>query len=162
MNPGTWYNFLETEYFVWKYTAKNRLVTTRQQLRRYLVGSDLESLDQIRKQLLAFDASNARLGLSIAMQIRGLGVAGASGLLALMYAKKFGTVDQFLVKALRQVAGLPEAAALAQMKPERLKLEDGVLLIELLRRKAEELNQLFCVTTWTPRALDKILWTYGR
>jgi len=111
---------------------------------------------------LSIDTNNIRLGLEAASEIRGLGTAGASGLLALMYPEKFASVDQFLVKALRQVSGLPEAAALAVMKPENLTIRNGVLLIDILRRKAAELNRNLGSTDWTPRKLDKVLWTYGR
>jgi hypothetical protein len=78
-----------------------------------------------------------------------------------MYPHKFGTVDRFVVKALSQVDGLPEAEAIAQMHPEGLSVKDGVLLIEILRRKAEDNNRLFNSETWTPRKLDMVLWTYG-
>lgn len=36
MNVETFYLFLHDTYFVWKYTAKNRLATTRAQLKRHL------------------------------------------------------------------------------------------------------------------------------
>jgi hypothetical protein len=58
--------------------------------------------------------------LRIAKEIHGLGTAGASGLLALMFPQRFGTVDQFVVKALKQVEGLPEAADIDRIKPEAL------------------------------------------
>jgi len=51
-----------------------------------------------------------------------------------MYPREFGTVDQFLVKALRKIHGLPEAAALGAMKPDSLWPSDGVVLIGILRR----------------------------
>jgi hypothetical protein len=108
------------------------------------------------------DTDDIRSGLEAASAIRGLGTAGASGLLALMYPQKFGTVDQFVVKALRQVNGLPEAAALARMKPEDLTIRDGVLIVDVLRRKAADNNRVFKSANWTPRKLDKVLWTYGR
>jgi hypothetical protein len=78
-----------------------------------------------------------------------------------MYPAEFGTVDQFVVKALRDVQELPEAEALARMNPEQLTTNDGVLLIGIMRRKAAENNQQFATTAWTPRKIDKILWTYG-
>jgi hypothetical protein len=118
--------------------------------------------DQIRRRLLSLDPDDIRLGLKAGCDIRGLGTAGASGLLALMYPQKFGTVDQFAVKALRQVEDLPEAKSLARMNPENLTISDGVLLIEILRRKAADNNRIFKSETWTPRKLDKVLWTYGR
>jgi hypothetical protein len=36
MSPEEWHAFLRDEYFVWKYTAKNRLTTTRAALDRWV------------------------------------------------------------------------------------------------------------------------------
>ena len=102
------------------------------------------------------------MGLKTASAIHGLGTAGASGLIALMYPQKFGTVDQFAVKALWQVEGLPEAEALVRMNPDSLTISDGVLIIGVLRRKAGDLNRTFKSAIWTPRKLDMVLWTFGR
>ena len=157
-----WYNFLKDEYFRWKYTASNRYATTTRQLRRYVDCDTIGDLDQIRKRLLTLDPEDTRSALETAKLIRGLGTAGASGLLALMYPQNFGTVDQFVVKALKQVPDLPEAPALTRMNPEALTIDDGVLLIGILRRKAASNNHVFKSYTWTPRKLDKVLWTYGR
>jgi hypothetical protein len=112
--------------------------------------------------LLTLDTDDIRSSLEVVDEIRGLGTAGASGLLALMYPQKFATVDQFVVKALRQVDGLPEAEPIARMDPEGLSVKDGVLLIDILRRKAADNNRAFNSKTWTPRKLDMVLWTYGR
>ena len=79
-----------------------------------------------------------------------------------MYPHSFGTVDQFIVKALREVNGLSEAATLERMKPEGLSITHGVVLIDILRRKAADNNRVFKSDTWSPRKLDQILWTYGR
>lgn len=35
MSVNEFYNFLHDEYFIWKYTAKNRLATTRMSLQKY-------------------------------------------------------------------------------------------------------------------------------
>jgi hypothetical protein len=161
MDSQSWYQFLREEYFVWKYTAANRYASTTGQLQRYVDDDALDELDAIRRKLLSLDTDDIRSSLEAADEIRGLGTAGASGLLSLMYPHKFGTVDQFVVKALSQVDGLPEAEAIAQMHPEGLSVKDGVLLIEILRRKAEDNNRLFNSETWTPRKLDMVLWTYG-
>ena len=157
-----WYDFLLNEYFRWKYTAPNRYVTTTRSLRRYTEAGTLADLERIRERLLTFDLTDVRQGLSIAGEIKGLGTAGASGLLALMFPEAFATVDQFVVKALRDVEALPEAAALAKMNPEQLTGADGVVLIDIMRRKASENNQIVGTVIWTPRKIDKILWTYGR
>ena len=65
----------------------------------------------------------------------------------------------FVVKALRQIESLPERQELlAIRRPEDLTENDAVLLIEIMRRKAVELNSLFATDTWTPRKTDMILW----
>ena len=79
-----------------------------------------------------------------------------------MFPAAFGTADQFVVKALRSVEDLPESSALAKMKPEQLTLADVAALIAIMRRKAAENNQAFRTSSWTPRMVDKVLWTYGR
>jgi len=162
MDANEWYEFLRDKYFRWKYTDRRRYRTTTSNLQRYDEDNELGELDQIRVRLLALDPDYIRSGLETAHAIQGLGTAGASGLLALMYPKHFGTVDQFVVKALRQVQGLPEAEALTRMKPGSLTIKDGVLLINILRRKAADNNRVFKSDAWTPRKLDKVLWIYGR
>jgi hypothetical protein len=154
---------LRDEYFRWKYTAPNRYATTTRSLGKHVAEpGGLAELNRIKCRLLALDLDNVQAGLSLACEIKGLGTAGASGLLALMYPTAFATVDQFAVKALRGVGGLPEEAELAKMKPESLTIRNGIVLIGIMRRKAAENNCLFGVTTWTPRKIDQILWTYGR
>ncbi|SDH06424.1 hypothetical protein [Nitrosomonas sp. Nm132] len=162
LTPQGWYNFLHDEYFRWKYTAPNRYATTTIQLRKYLDGGEINELESLRQQLLSLDRNDIRRGITTAKKIRGLGTAGASGLLSLMYPEHFATVDQFVVKALRLVPGLPEAAVLARMNPENLSISDGVLLVGILTRKANENNQSFGTSAWTPRRIDMVLWTYGR
>ena len=93
---------------------------------------------------------------------KGLGPAGASGLLAVLFPAKFGTVDQFVVHALRKVRRLPERDALKRMNAESLTVSDGVVLIEIMRRKAISLNELLKTSGWTPRKVDKVLWASER
>jgi hypothetical protein len=161
-NPKGWYDFLHDEYFRWKYTAPNRYATTTIQLRKYIDSGTLAELEGLRQQILNFDLTDVRLGLKTAMKIRGLGTAGASGLLSLIYPEHFATVDQFVVKALRFVNDLPEANAILKMNPQNLTVTDGVLLVGILSRKAKENNRLFGTHSWTPRKIDMVLWTYGR
>jgi len=132
---------------------------------KFVNGNDkdkLDDLDLIKQCLLKVDLSDVRGALGIAREIRGLGTAGASGLLSLMYSETFATVDQFVVKALRGVRGLPEADVLDEMNERDLSIEDGVLLINVIQRKTTENNHIFDSVEWTPRKIDKILWTFGR
>src|SRR5262249_1038701 len=143
MSASDWYTFLHQEYFRWKYTAPNRYVTTTRQLEKYLAGDGLNELNGIRGKLLRLDPSDIRAGLEIAAKICGLGTAGASGLLSLLYPQYFGTVDQFAVKALRELKHLPQSARLAKMNESNLKLADGECLIEIMRAKAKSLVAQF-------------------
>lgn len=167
--PQEWYKFLQDEYFRWKYTAHNRYATTTGHLRKYIEANALGELDNIREKLLNLNPIDVRLGLRTATDIKGLGIAGASGLLSLMYPEHFGTVDQFAVDALAQVSDLPEASAIVRMNKKtkkgdakQLSLPDGVLLIDIYTRKAKELNRLFGSSEWTPRKIDMVLWVNGR
>jgi hypothetical protein len=65
-----------------------------------------------------------------------LGVAGASGLLSILFPKYFGTVDQFVVKTLLEIDDLPERNILKSMHAESLSIKDGVILERVLREKA--------------------------
>ncbi len=47
------------------------------------------------------------------------------------------------------------------MNPQNPTDDDAVLLVQIMRRKALQLNELFHTKEWTPRKIDKILWTLG-
>jgi len=90
--------------------------------------------------------------------IRGLAVAGASGLLALVYPEEFGTVDVMVTKAL-QLLGLAEVM---RVNPKNISIPEGETMIEIMRLKALELNRTFGTNKWTPRLVDRVLWVAGR
>ena len=91
-----------------------------------------------------------------------LGTAGASGLLAILFPAHFGTVDQFCGEGACRASGTARASFDCAMKPESLKVSDGVILIRIMRQKAVELNRVFSTSKWTPRKLDMVLWTCSR
>jgi hypothetical protein len=122
----------------------------------------MKSLENIKKNLFSFNLNNIEEGLRITSEIKGLGIAGASGLLSLLFPKYFGTVDQFVVKALCGIDDLPQCSIVQKMNPGSLNLKDGFILIKIMRLKTSELNSTFKTDTWTPRKIDMILWTYGR
>jgi hypothetical protein len=162
MDLAAWYKFLLEKYFRWKYTAPNRFASTTKSLRSYAENNELASLHAVKEKLFALNKDNIQQCLAVASSIRGLGTAGASGLLAVLFPTQFGTVDQFAVKALAGIPELPERSQVAMMNPESLKLSEGALLIRIMQRKAEELNQAFSTTFWTPRKVDMVLWTCAR
>ena len=156
------YEFLYNKYFLWKYTQKNRLATTRKSLRRYKEENRWSELEDIQKRLFSADHSDIKNCLKIASEIRGLGAAGASGLLSILFPKDFGTIDQFVVRKLQELDEPTYNIYLDGMNPDSLKITDGVILINIMRDKAEELNKKFNTDFWTPRRIDMILWSFGR
>ena len=156
-----WYDFLLDKYFRWKFTAANRYATSSKYLRECRETGGLDKLFALKEELLSFDRRNIKIGLDIAHNVPGLGAAGASGLLALMFPLHFGTVDQFVVNALLQIKELEQAAALKKMHRENFTIDDGVCLITIMRDKAAHNNRKFSSTFWTPRRIDMILWAYG-
>jgi hypothetical protein len=154
--------FLLEKYFRWKYTAPNRYASTTKTLRSYTENNQLPVLHAVKERLFGLDKDDIQSCLAVASSIRGLGTAGASGLLAVLFPAHFGTVDQFAVKALAKIPELPERDLVAAMNPESLKLNEGVALIRIMRHKAAELNRALSTTEWTPRKVDMVLWTCAR
>lgn len=157
-----WFEYLHDEYFVWKYTAKNRLSTTRKHLEEYVLESGLTNLFRIKEQLLSLDHRDIGGSLETASSIPGLGYSGASGLLSLLYPKWYGTIDQFVVKDFREIPDLPATEKLKKVNENNITLRGGILLVEIMRRKAKENNQRFNTNFWTPRKIDQVLWGYRK
>jgi len=162
LDADQWYEWLLDKYFVWKYTEANRCATFTKYLKRQATDLGRHHLLTIRDQVLGCENASIGDALSAAREFKGLGPAGASGLLALLFPAKFGTVDQFAVRALRKVRCLPERDKLRRMKPKSLTIRDGIVLVEIMRRKAGSLNELLDTNGWTPRKVDKVLWASER
>lgn len=158
LGVSEFFDFLYNGYFVWKYTAKNRLKTTQNELRKH--ENNLEELNDIKEELFNFNLSDTDKGLKIAIQIKGLGVAGASGLLALMYPSYFGTVDNMVIRGLLSVEEYRNDEFIKKMNPQNIKIEEAVYLTDIFKKKAVELNRLFGSYNWTPRDIDVILWYF--
>jgi hypothetical protein len=155
-DASSWVQFLHEEYFVWKYTQGNRLANSRRLLDRQVQEAGFGYLDSIRMRLLSIEPGDIGRAIHVAGLVKGLGVAGASGLLSLLYPAHFGTLDRFLVLNLRSVE--PEVPELHEMNPDGLTGLDGVILTSMLRAKAMELTSALG-ESWTPRKIDKVLWT---
>ncbi len=162
LDADQWYDWLLKKYFVWKYTAPNRYATTTRDLKHQATDAGRHHLLTIRDRVLSCENASIGDALRAAREFKGLGPAGASGLLALLFPAKFGTIDQFAVGALRKVRSLPERDELGRMNPTRLSTANGVVLVGIMRRKAVSLNELFNTSGWTPRKVDKLLWASER
>lgn len=166
LDADQWYDWLLNKYFVWKYTAPNWYATTTSSLKRQVGDAGRHHLLTIRDRVLGCENASIEDALRAAAGqcggFKGLGPAGASGLLVLLFPAKFGTVDQFAVGALRKLGCLPEREELRRMNAESLTIANGVVLIEIMRRKAVSLNELLNTSGWTPRKVDKVLWASER
>jgi len=163
MDAEQWYDFLLYKYFYWKYTAPNRYRTTTIQLKKYLeIPDGLNDLNLIKKSIFSFDKNDILKGLQISKQIKGLGTAGASGLLAVLFPSYFATVDQFAVKALSEINDLAERPYISSINPDQIKIKEAVLLIKIMKEKAKFLNVEFKTNFWTPRKVDMVLWIVAR
>jgi len=127
-----------------------------------LEDDNIVELEEIHNLIFKYNPENISNLLRTTHRIKGLGVAGASGLLSLLFPKYFGTVDQFVVQRLLEVENLKEHSLLEKMKQDNLTEKDGIILIEIMREKAIELNKKFKTSEWTPRKIDKILWSIDR
>lgn len=158
-----WFGFLQL-YFEWKFTESRWLGRELD----YLASNGAEKLFQVKERLMALDQldlADVRKCLKIVKSplIVGLGYPGASGLIAVIFKKWFGTVDKFMVESLAEVESLPERQRVREIDawlkvPRDWRESDAVLLIDIMRRKAEQLNGWFHNGRWTPRKIDMILW----
>ena len=163
MNSKEWYEFLLHKYYFWKYTAPNRYATTTGQLRKYITNQNgLDELKAIKDKIFECKLEDVSSALKTAITIKGLGTAGASGLLAVIFPEYFGTVDQFAVKSLLKISTLQQRESILPMWPNELKIRDAVILINIMKYKARELNKSFLTSFWTPRKIDMILWSIER
>jgi hypothetical protein len=167
MDAHEWFDWLHDKYFVWKFgTNPARLATTRHGAvrrgrRTWCLQAHYESrpedLLKIKESILSANHRDVAEAIKTAQRIGGLGVAGASGLIALLFPAHFGTVDTWVVQALRKIDGLPEHEALMRMNDKSLAVNDAVLLIGIMSRKARENTTRF-PQVWTPRQIDMVLW----
>lgn len=157
-SANDFYSFLYNQYFPWKFTNKLFLSRNRKHLEKYLLNNEMNRLSLIQKRLANLNFADIKESLAVASSIRGLGTAGASGLLTILYPEYFGTVDKFVVFSLLKIEGLQQQSVISCMNPEALTLNDGAALIEIMREKSAELNKRFNTDFWTPRKIDMILW----
>ena len=161
-----WYDFLN-KYFHWKFTGD--------QLHERLMDLDknsFEHLFSVKRGLLAIDEldladSRKCLNLVKSPRIRGLDYPGASGLLALVFKEWFGTVDSFVLDSLCKIESLPEKQRIREIRAwvkikKDCRESDAVLVIDIMRRKALELNAWFGTNRWTPHKIAMILRTSNK
>ena len=150
-----WYDFL-ARYFHWQF-AGNHL----QQKLRDLDRNSFEQLFAVKCSLVAVDQpglADARkcLNLVRSPRIRAWDYPGASGLLAVVFKESFGTADTCILESLWKIESLPEKGKMREIRAwVRTKNDwrdaDAVLVIDVMGRKAAQLNPAFGTSKWTPR-----------
>ena len=158
MTAEEFYTFLHDSYFKWKFTDCRWFPPNLRRLEGYETEGK-EELGIIKDTIFSLHKrrpDGTRALMEEVTKIHCLGPAGGSGLLAILFPEHYGTIDQFMVKSLQKV-GLPEAQG---MDPENLTIGDAVVLEDIYRRKARELNASFGGNYWTPRNIDMVLWTF--
>jgi hypothetical protein len=161
-----WYDFLN-KYFRWKFTGS--------QLHTRLMDLDknsFEHLFSVKRGLLALDRidladSRKCLNLVRSPRIRGLDYPSASGLLALMFKEWYGSVDRGVLESLCKIEALPEKSRIGEIRAwvkvqKDWRESDAVLVINMVRRKAAQLNAWFGANRWTPHKITMILRTSNR
>ena len=160
MSPRDFYRFLVSDYARWKYTD-GRI--------RSRVQYDIEEFHQvcgdgefykILDGIFMIDPDDIYLHLTNITRITGIGVAGASGILALAMPQYFGTVDRFAVENLQKVYDEDSfyGKKLHKMDPQNISAYDAATVIRIYREKAEDLFWAFG-GEWTPRKIDMVLWS---
>jgi hypothetical protein len=157
-DENEWYEFLQDVFFPWKFKG-NYLPQKLQSLKKHDNPGGRRYLLSIKKQLFDRDLrkySERAKALEIAQGVNGLAQAGASCLLAVLFPELFGGVDKMMVRALHEIQALPQGNEILVLSDK-----DVLWLVDMMRKKAAELNALFHTDTWTPRIIDMILWDYG-
>ena len=162
LSTEEFYGFLHNKFYIWQFPSKKRQGTTIPQLERYKTENRMDELAEIKESLFSIEHSDINSCLETAKKLRGLGVIGASGLLAVLFPKDFGTVSAPLIESLKELNIAEYSEVLQNIKPQSPSKKEAVILINIMRDKAEELNKKFNTDFWTPRKIDMILWSFGR
>lgn len=158
MSGEDFYKFLKDDYLSWKYTDSRRKKTVKNNLEQFYREFKGE-FEKIFSGIFTIDKDDIFLHFANVTRIKGIGAAGASGLLAIIFPEYFGTIDRFVVENLQKIyAETDYADKLNSMKGESLTNYDAILLTKILREKANELNEKFKTKEFTPRKIDMVLW----
>jgi len=161
MPPDKFYIFLRDMYFPWKFTGvylkprlENLKTIENKQTQIKDVIDDLKELQKRiadKKELNDDDMSNAIRNLQ---KIPGIGPSAATGLLSILFPTHFGTIDKFVGINLRNIG-----CKIDEQEYTNISVESAIKMEKILIDKAKELNKEMNTDYWTPRRLDKILWS---
>lgn len=159
MLPQDFYRFLVDDYVLWKYTDGRIRSRVQHSIKEFHQTYGDAEFYKILEGLFIIDPDDIYLHLTNITRIKGIGVAGASGILSLVFPQYFGTVDRFAVENLQKVYDEDSIYEneLHKMDPKNISVYEAVTVILIYRKKAEELFRAF--GGWTPRMVDMVLWS---
>ena len=161
MTGQEFYRFLVGDYSTWKYTDNRRKATVRHNIENFHQKFTDDEFEKILDAAFLIDKDDIFLHFANMTRITGIGTAGASGVLPLIFPEYFGTVDRFLVENLKKIYDGQSyyGKKLKSMKSDSLTNYDAIILTQILREKAEEVNKKLKTDKFTPRKIDMALWS---
>ena len=109
MTAEQFYIFLHDSYFKWKFTDCRWFPPNLRRLEMYETEGK-EELGIIKDTIFSLHKrrpDGTKALMEEVTKIHGLGAAGGSGLLSILFPEHYGTIDQFVVESLQKV-GLEE------------------------------------------------------
>ena len=161
LSPDKFYIFLRDMYFPWKFTGvylkprlENLKTIENKKMQIKDVIDDLKELQtriEDKKELNDDDMSNAIRNLQ---KIPGIGPSAATGLLSILFPTHFGTIDKFVAINLKKVG-----YDISEQDCINISVENAINMENILLKKVKKMNTDMNTDYWTPRRLDKILWS---
>lgn len=161
LSPDEFYIFLRDMYFPWKFTGiylkprlENLKTIENKQTQIKDVIDDLKELQKRiadKKELNDDDMSNAIRNLQ---KIPGIGLSAATGLLSILFPTHFGTINKHVRINLKKVG-----CKISEQDCINISVKNAIKMEKILIEKAKKLNTDMNTDYWTPRRLDKILWS---
>lgn len=160
MSGQDFYRFLVGDYAQWKYTdgrIKHRVQHEIEDFHQFHTDNEFK---RVIDSIFGLSPDDIYLHIANISRISGIGSAGASGILSLIFPQYFGTVDRYAAENLQKVYDKSTyyGRKIHNINPTDISTYDAVTLIEIYREKANELNTTFGCDDWTPRKIDMILW----
>jgi hypothetical protein len=160
--PEDWYQWLRDSFMPWKFEAHRVPVRQRDIDGQWATASGREDIERVRRTMVvAMERGGFEEAVSLAKSIKGIGVSAGSAMVTLLFPGRCATGDDRVVGFLRAVPDLPEHQEILGISdPKQLRICEATVISRIAGSKAADLNGKFGVQCWTPRLVERSLWTY--
>jgi hypothetical protein len=157
-----WYRWLRDEFVPWKFAGLYPKKRQEGIDKQWATESGKSVISHVRRDMQAvMDSGGFTEALSLVREIDGIGMSAGSAIVALLFPELCATADSRVVRFLRQIFDLPEQPKLRSIRdPKNLRSCDAVTIVQIVQRKSVELNKKFDLQCWTPRLVERCLWTF--